>query len=207
MSVIPQTVFAFKQHFHEDITESILKGKGFDEDSADQVGDGNWYTDIFEPHVDAAHVDGNSFGDASVRLKDKRDAVVNALGSCERREALNEFGRGLHTVQDVFSHSNSVDNGHPINDLLSMSGGAATCSLPNFAPGGLVSGYFNLGTFLAVKLQTPLFSDLGQCIGRPVGSCCHLDLNKDDPGAANGARHSQALSAAKTGTETYLGSG
>lgn len=41
MSVIPQTVFAFKQHFHEDITESILKGKGFDEDSADQVGDAN----------------------------------------------------------------------------------------------------------------------------------------------------------------------
>lgn len=155
--------------------------------------------------MDAAHVDSNSFGDASVRLKDKREAVVNALGSCERREALNEFGRGLHTVQDVFSHSNSVNNGHPINDLLSMSGGAATCSLPNFAPGGLVSGYFNLDAFLAVKLQPPLFSDIGQCIGRPLGSCCHLDLNKDDPGAANGARHSQALSAAKTGTETYLG--
>ncbi len=202
--VIPHTVFAFKQRFHEDITENILKSKGFDEDSADQVGDTNWYTDIFESHVDAAHVDNNSFSEASGRLEDKREAIANALGSCERREALNEFGRGLHTVQDVFSHSNSIDNGHPINDLLSMSGGAATCTLPNFAPGGLVSGYFNLGAFLAVKAQPPLFSDIGQCIGHPIGTCCHLDLNKDDPDADNGARHGQALDAARTGTEKYL---
>jgi hypothetical protein len=201
--IIPHTVFAFKQRFHEDITENILKSNGFDEDSADQVGDANWYTDIFEPHVDAAHVDNNSFSEASGRLEDKREAIANALGSCERREALNEFGRGLHTVQDVFSHSNSIDNGHSINDLLSMSGGTATCTLSNFAPGGLVSGYFNLGAFLAVKTQPP-FSDIGQCIGRPIGVCCHLDLNKDDPDAANGIRHGQALDAARTGTEKYL---
>jgi len=35
------------------------------------------------------------------------------LNACERRKALNALGEALHTVQDVFSHSNSIDNGIP----------------------------------------------------------------------------------------------
>jgi len=60
----PGRALAFKQRFHEQITEEILRGLGFDEDSADQVGDANWYTDIFESSSDAAHADNNQLGGA-----------------------------------------------------------------------------------------------------------------------------------------------
>ncbi len=207
---VSQNASAFKQRYHEQITEDILKNQGFDEDSADQVGDANWYTDVFEPHSTEAHVDDNSFSGASQRLKDKREAISNALQSCERREALNTFGQALHTAQDVFSHSNSIDNGHPIGNVLEMSGGAATCSLPDFAPGGLVSGYFDLSGYLDTMI--PGFDPVGQCNTTTIGRCCHLFLNKDSPDEQNGGvviggknKHTLALDAAGIGTTQYLG--
>lgn len=125
------------------MTESRLQGVGFDVDSADEVGDSNYYTDIAELLSDAAHGDNNQLAAASARLRQKRTRIGDALNRCERRDALDTFGEALHTVQDLHSHSNSLDNGIALGDILSLSNGTAACSLPNFAPGGLVSGYFN----------------------------------------------------------------
>lgn len=185
---------AFKIPYHKQITREVLQGQGFDEDSAEVVADANGGTDLSEASSDAAHADNNMLAPASQRLIQKRTDVGNSLNACRRVEALKAFGQALHTVQDIYSHSNSVDNGHAIPDLLSLSNGTAPCSLPGFAPGGLVTGYFNLTGFFTGN----------QCRSMPAGMCCHRDLNKDEPEANNGARHGAALDAARGATGTYL---
>lgn len=186
--------YAFKQQYHEQVTESRLQGAGFDVDSADEVGDSNYYTDIAELLSDAAHGDNNQLAAASARLRQKRTRIGDALNRCERRDALDTFGEALHTVQDLHSHTNSLDNGIAFGDILSLSNGTAACSLPNFAPGGLVSGYFNWTGGTSRR----------QCNGMPANMCCHYDLNKDEPEAPNGARHAAALGRAGDETISYL---
>ena len=97
--------WAFKQGYHEQITEAILLARGFDADSADEAGDSNYWTDVFESTNDAAHGDNNMLGAASARMRQKRTEIGDALNRCERRSALDRLGEALHTVQDVFSHS------------------------------------------------------------------------------------------------------
>lgn len=194
---------AFDPGIHEDITEAVLQGLGFDEDSADEVGDSDFWTDTFEATSAAAHADGNQLGAASERLRDKRTAIGDALNSCQRRDALDALGEALHTVQDIYSHSNSVDNNIAIPDLLGLADGTATCDpANNFAPGGLVTGHFSALGYILGKLSNPPIPR-GQCLGTPAGDCCHFDLNKDNDGVPNRARHVPAKNAARSATDTY----
>src|SRR3954470_3423604 len=84
----PVATWAFEQAYHERLTESLLRGIGFDVDSADEVGDSNYYTDVFEPNNESAHADNNQLGAASMRLRTKRAEIGDALNSCQRRDAL-----------------------------------------------------------------------------------------------------------------------
>ena len=186
---------AFKPTIHEVMTEGELRAIGFDVDSADEVGDSNYWTDTFESSNEAAHADNNNLGGASARLSDYRTQIGDALAQCRRRTALDRFGEALHTVQDVYSHSNSVDNGIPIPDLLGMVNGTAHCAPPAFAPGGLVTGYFSVSGFFSGN----------QCSGIPDGWCCHRELNKDNASQPNGGRHPAAAAAARGGTRNYYG--
>ena len=196
---------AFDPGIHETtITESVLTGRGFDADSADEVGDSNFWTDTFEASSADAHADNNQLGPASTRLRSKMRTIRDSLAACERRDALDALGEALHTVQDVYSHSNSVDNGIAIPDILNMSNGTARCDpAANFAPGGLVTGYFSVSGFLAGLIARPP-NPRGQCIGKPANDCCHFDLNKDNSGKPNGGRHGAAVDAAKAATGNYL---
>jgi hypothetical protein len=128
--------FAFERDIHSAITTGVLEGKGFDADSASLAAEANSQTDIFEFYSSSAHADNNQLGGASERLRSKRREIGEALNICRRSQALERFGQALHTVQDIYSHSNSIDNGIGIPDILSMTNGTAACSLPNFAPGG-----------------------------------------------------------------------
>jgi hypothetical protein len=193
---------AFDPGIHETVSEDVLRDRGFDADSADEVGDSNYYTDTFEPSNAAAHADANQLGAASARLRAKRTTIGDSLNSCKRRDALDALGEALHTVQDTYSHSNAVDNGIAIPDLLGMVNGTAACSPPNFAPGGLVTGYFSVSGYLRGLI--PPRNPRGQCSSTPANACCHYDLNKDNTGAQNGTRHGAALAAAATATGTYL---
>lgn len=193
--LLPVGAWGFKQRFHETLTETLLRSEGFDEDSADESGDSNYWTDVSEPSTEAAHADNNRLGAASQRLRDKRTAIGDALNVCKRRDALDALGEALHTVQDIFSHSNAVDNGHRV-DLLNLVDGTAVCNpANNFAPGGLVTGFFSLGGFFTGN----------QCRFKPADMCCHLQLNKDSPDEPNGARHPEALSQAGLASKEYLG--
>jgi von Willebrand factor type A domain len=184
--------WAFDPGIHETVSETVLRQRGFDADSADEAGDSNYWTDSFESSNSSAHADNNNLGGASQRLNEKIARIRTSLDQCKRRDALDALGEALHTVQDIYSHSNAVDNNHPV-DLLNLVNGTATCSLPNFAPGGLVTGYFSVsGWFMG-----------NQCKDLPAGTCCHRDLNKDNPGANNGARHPAARAAAQGATNTY----
>lgn len=186
--------YAFKQGIHEDITEQELMGSGFDEDSADEVGDSSYWTDAFEASNEAAHVDNNRLDLGSQRLVSKKSAVVEALKSCRRRDALDSLGEALHTVQDVFAHSNAVDNNIPVS-LLTMQRGSAWCDAEaNFAPDGLVSGYFSMSGYLTGD----------QCSDVLPGQCCHRDLNKDDAGVPNGANYLRANISARDATLDYV---
>lgn len=184
--------WAFDPAIHETVSENVLRLRGFDADSADEAGDSNYWTDSFESSNASAHADNNNLGGASQRLNEKIARIRTSLDQCKRRDALDALGEALHTVQDIYSHSNAVDNGHPV-DLLNLVNGTAPCAPPNFAPGGLVTGYFSVsGWFLG-----------DQCRNMPAGMCCHRDLNKDNPGAVNGARHPAARGAAQSATNAY----
>jgi len=189
-------VYAFKQGIHQfNITEPMLIELGFDEDSADEVGDSNWYTDIAEPNNESAHADNNNLAGASSRLRNKIQNIGDDLQDCKRRSALDRLGEALHTVQDVYSHSNSVDNSISIPDILNMVNGVAACDAgSNFAPDGLVTGYFSTFGFFT----------LNQCRGMPSGMCCHRDLNKDNASANNGSKTELAQTAAKVASKDYI---
>lgn len=199
LAVMSSNTYAFKQEFHEQVTERELTNRGFDQDSADEVGDSNYYTDIAEMLVPEAHADNNLLGGASQRLTQLRRQIGDALAVCNRRAALDRLGEALHTTQDIFSHSNSVDNGFPIQNLLALQDGTAECSNSNlrFAPDGLVTGWFSFGFGNNADIY---------CAGKPAGACCHHFLNKDSPGVVNGARHVAALAAATAGTNAYVDS-
>lgn len=194
---------AFDPSIHETVSETVLAGRGFDADSADEVGDSNYYTDTAEPSNAGAHADANQLGAASTRLRAKRTTISDSLNQCKRRDALDALGEALHTVQDTYSHSNAVDNNIAIPDLLGMVNGTAACNpATNFAPGGLVTGYFSVSGYINGLI--PPRDPRGQCSTTPANSCCHYDLNKDNTGAQNGARHGAARAAAATATGTYL---
>lgn len=190
----PVESHAFEPSSHEDITESELTSMGFDENSADEVGDSSYWTDAFESTNPAAHVDNNRLDLGSTRLNSKKTSVIKALKQCRRRNALDELGAALHTVQDVYAHSNAIDNGLSV-DLFKMQRGTAWCDpSANFAPGGLVSGYFSTFGWLTGN----------QCRYVRPGQCCHYDLNKDKDSAPNGARFPAAYAAAQDATRDYV---
>lgn len=187
----PPLTWAFDTRIHDDITRERLTPMGFDEDSADEVADSCEHTDIAEFSNEAAHADNNKLGLASERLKGKLQEITVALENCQRRTALDRLGQALHTVQDVYAHSNWIENNHMIPDLLGMKDGTAFCdSAKGFAPDGLVTGYY--------------FKIHDQCQGMPLGMCCHLDLNKDDEDERNGKKYPQAAEAAKKATDHYV---
>lgn len=100
---LPGVALAFKQRFHEQITEEILKAQGFDVDSADQVGDANWYTDFREAVSDAAHADNNQLGAASTRLRSKRTDIGDTptLGRVTFKDAPDDRGVICVRVRNV----------------------------------------------------------------------------------------------------------
>jgi len=209
--LMTSSVFAFKQGVHENITDKVLATFGFEANSIDEVSDSNFYTDIFEPGTEAAHADNNTLDEASLRLVSKKLDILNSLESCDKRSALDALGEALHTVQDIVSHSNTVENGHVITQesLFSLSRGTAFCdSEQNFAPGGLVSGYFSLSGFLegGILGSIPISSGFAgnQCSGMPTGDCCHLDLNKDDASQLNKVNHAAAKTEAERLTSAFI---
>lgn len=210
-------VWAFKVHIHEDITNEALIGSvGFDVGCSDEVADSNYYTDVFEFYVLGAHVDDNLLDEGSERLGNKKESILESLKACKRRDALDALGEALHTVQDVYAHSNSVDNNINIPNLLGMAKGTAHCDPNNgFAPGGLVSGYFNMVHFLypcKFHLLPPFpnrpayqrcLEEHNECTDVKEGNCCHRELNKDDAHQLNGGNYPRARFAAKNATLTY----
>jgi hypothetical protein len=169
--------FAFKAKIHEQFTNSVLKTKGFSDKSASAVGDADYYTDIKEPTNSSAHCDNEDLDGCSGRINAQLQSVIDKLAACDKKEALKEMGRGLHTLQDFYSHSNWINhNGGSYPGIYSMGHPPASlsCSPPTFAPGGLTSGYFSLSGFFD---PNPFIT---QCRTTPSNKCCHKDLNKDD---------------------------
>ncbi len=184
------SLFAFDRDLHERLVNEQLPTIGFDEETTDEVGDAANLTDIWELFNAEAHADANELDSASARLVTKMERIPQLLGACERRDAIKELGAALHTVADVFAHSNAIDNGFTPN-ILGMAHGTAQCDAnAGFAPDGLVSGYFSAFGYV--------FGN--QCLGMPAGMCCHRDLNKDNSGVPNGANFAAAY--AKAGSQT-----
>jgi hypothetical protein len=214
---------AFKLFIHERITKRALALDGFDEKTAQQVATNNWLVDTSPAAADsAAHADANNLDGASIRLKEKRDRIIENLQACKRGTAVIALGRGLHTVQDLYSHTNAVDDNlvpELRNEkLLRLPKGIeGICSVfgSNFAP-SLVSGYFSLPDYIAGAVFGD--GDNASCFGfiSPTnfienGNCCHLHLNKDDQFSINGSaiingisKSSIAQIDAQVGTQDYL---
>ena len=191
------SAFAFKQGIHQNITETKLQSAGFSQKSANVVGDANWYTDIYEQTTAAAHFDDESLAAGSARLRGKIDSIIQNLANCKKDEALKEMGRGLHTLQDFYAHSNWVNHWGGVNSsIYSMANPPASlsCSPPTFAPAGVTTGYFSLFGYL---YPSPFVT---QCMTTPSNKCCHKDLNKDEPGRP---LHGPARASAEAATTDF----
>lgn len=179
---------AFDFPSHRLITETALTPLGFDQDSVYLVNQGNAAVDAFdESSSPEAHFDDETFRKGSRRLREKISAVLAALDDNDRELALDTLGRGLHTVQDFFSHSNFIENNGvetPI-DLLDLEDPPAdlACDRETFK-GGLTSGYY-------------------PDKARPSEmKCVHAELNKDS--AEKGERHRRAVEKATVETRHYV---
>lgn len=229
--LIPNFSYAFWPKYHVTTTKESLSMNDFDEESQEVVSLANTRTDLLEQHKSEAHADGNNLGGAKDRLVEQKILIIENLESCDRISALKELGRALHTVQDIYSHSNAVDNDRGV-DLFNLSNGqtrkpdgSAVCNNYNgFAPGYLVTGHFSLIGAAYGALNPfgppPNSLDEGSCIGALLqitdegihiysggagfGECCHQWLNKDSPGSENSANHTPALGRAFHGTNTFL---
>ncbi len=199
---LPKTTQAYKVGVHEQMTEPLLLSLGFDADSTDEVGDSNYWTDIFEQFAEGTHADNNLLSHSSQRLRHKMEVIQEALCVCNRRGALDALGEALHTVQDVYAHSNTIDNNIAIPDILNMSDGTTPCDPNNnFAPGGLITGYFSVFGYLNWPWEAR-----GQCRGMPAAMCCHYDLNKDETAAPNsaGGNFQKSVNAAVAESKKYI---
>ncbi|MGE5341918.1 MAG: hypothetical protein ACM3SY_10620 [Candidatus Omnitrophota bacterium] len=165
-------IFAFNSTLHPGITRDGLADANLDALSLFTIGFANGWVDWSEGGNPPIHGDNNLLDQASGILRSRLEKILTALQNCNRTEALYQLGAALHTVQDVWAHTNAVNNHILIADILHMSRGTAACDkTKGFAPGGLVSGYYSsLGALL-----------LNECLKMPPRMCCHRDLNKDNP--------------------------
>jgi len=179
---------AFDSATHRHITEAALTELGFDADSIVLVNQGNIAVDVFdEAIVPEAHFDSETFSKGSVRLREKLEACLDSLDEGDREFALDTLGRGLHTAQDFFSHSNFIENNGaeaPV-DLLNLKDPPAdlACDRETFA-GGLTSGYYP-------DDKRP--SEI---------KCVHAELNKDN--ANVGPRYTGAVEKAVIESRHYV---
>ncbi len=231
--ILPFTIvkpsFAFEPLYHRIITTDALDQDGFDNQSIITVYDRNTWVDIDDPGVDEAHGDNDELADTSTRLRNFRGEIINDLASCKRDSALLKLGEALHTVQDIYSHTNAVDNNLLFEiqgeNMLNMQDGTSVCSGEDgvFKPTGLVSGHFLLGPAIGGGIVTEL-AKLASCYGNGIygveeispfyvapivqegedAVCCHYHLNKDQPTALNGGLSFIAQIFAVQGTTDYL---
>jgi len=179
------------------ITRPVLEQEGFESEAIWYIGTANSLVDIhqFSPQL---HADDNMLGDASFELRERRKSVIEKLKACDGDAAREHFGQALHTVQDIYSHSNAVDDG--LEGLLSgdlilnhLSNSTADCIpillgvIRSFNSSELVTGYFG-----------------GQPDDVPFQTCTHTILNKDGFPSNDGLPHFEAVQAAKAGTLNYL---
>jgi hypothetical protein len=180
---------AFKSRTHTRITSGVLSGLGFDSDSVVRVTAASDLVDINgaggESDVPEAHFDNETFSKGSKRLRDKIAAILDALDTGNRSLALEELGRGLHTVQDFFSHSNFIENNSVDTavDLLNLEDPSPdlVCDRKTFK-GGLTSGDYPER--------------------RADGKCTHTELNKED--ARAGQRYDLAVEKAVLESRHYV---
>ena len=202
--LISPTAYAFSVSNHKDMTRPVLKDAGFSPKSADAAIAADWQTDIYEVTKPEAHFDDEQLSGGSARLRAKIDAVIDHLLSCDKKGALEDFGKALHTAQDFYSHSNWSDHNtgvYPggIYDLSDPSPLLACSRGNDFAKGSLTSGYFDLAGYL----RTILTDTSGQCDTTPPNKCCHLELNKDKSTGPFDFRFARAFEAAGRETDVF----
>jgi len=126
---------------HPDITEDALFF--LDDDIIDDLEDANEDTDLGDHQKDSKyHGDNCRFWETFDSIRRRYDGIVRYFGDGDHDGALEEFGQILHTVQDLYAHSNWVDN--PEQD-------------------GLITSYHRF-EFPAVSPGDPIGSPLGSMV-------------------------------------------
>ncbi|WP_019529479.1 hypothetical protein [Dasania marina] len=192
------SAFGTNEDGHIGITQTTLEGISrnkdgelleFSERAIEQVIEANLDVD-WHQLTPQLHVDNESLGQATSRIVGLKKSIINSLigSSADGEQARQQLGQALHTIQDYFSHTNSVESGSGIPNfgeetVSSVGASQATCTGSIISPGttlipgtGPTSGYFNIP---------------GICTNIPAGKCrhglaivCPDGLNKDSPGRA-----------------------
>jgi hypothetical protein len=192
------TAHAFFIQNHETITRNALPADQVSSDAMLQIlvgpppGGGAVGSDAFAPD-DWRHLD-NSITPADICASAQKgwDTFSPVLlsgsklaggGSANGPAARAAFGALLHMQQDLYSHSNWVEDNIATGKLYQIAPQIfPTCNPADF-PADLHTGYFSMDF-------SPQFPLLGCPPGGPPPGFqeCHLDLNKDGPNTERGSQ-------------------
>jgi hypothetical protein len=143
-----------------------------------RLANAQWRQDVVLSTWAPAHFDNCRFDDSQRYLAELIAAAEKAAASGKRDDMLVALGRGLHGVQDFYSHSNYVElmalkhptlSEVPIVEVWQPDGAER---LQKLVAEGLISGH--------------VFWEPGNACKEPVKS--HADLSKDSPGSTGGAQ-------------------
>eukprot|EP01095_Lingulamoeba_sp_RSL-Kostka_P009051 TRINITY_DN3092_c0_g1_i1.p1 TRINITY_DN3092_c0_g1~~TRINITY_DN3092_c0_g1_i1.p1 ORF type:complete len:777 (+),score=278.62 TRINITY_DN3092_c0_g1_i1:45-2375(+) len=219
--IISVNSFKINTEGHKGVTDEALRELGFCRNARDIIIDSVLLTDIFEQFTSSAHFDDESIKEGSRRLLEQKSTVINILGDIEDaddddlffddilegldlfglvfysekdeilEEAWFELGRGLHPLQDFYSHSNWLEMGNTItnpelgiNEMDSPDPNSQPCFVDNpgvlnFEADGntLTTSYF----IFSLSRHCDLEEYPGKCIHGWDLAGCPDGLNKDEP--------------------------
>ncbi len=121
----------FRPGIHESITRNALGNSGLPAGCIDLIVQGNVYQDVFNLGEPRDHGDNNTIRQTIDRIRDRwNNVVTSAEFSCDPcpcfvRDMFAEFGRLLHAVQDLYSHSTYVE----VNGGTVVAGGGGNAQL------------------------------------------------------------------------------
>lgn len=168
----------FKPKYHRKITEEAFRGK-LSEKCIEIIADacvdqdGGWATNSGPFAEDTNHGDNDKIKETVKRMKDRLKSAIMPCEECDCEgfyKRLKKVGKALHALQDLYAHSNYVEEYAGGND----GSGPSECSDPpplwdfdnNPRPPGVITGTFEWTIF--------------------GGSGTHDKYNKDHPDSPRG---------------------
>lgn len=184
----------------------------------DYVADETALVDVFHMHDKSAHVDGESFSSAQLRVLHLANDIYEALNVAKDPfTARLKLGQALHTVQDFYAHSSWINDGH--RDVhpefgrqpaipVSGSAGSSTNTCDATTHSSLITPLLTTGFYGGTSGRPP--DGISKCFhGGRADSLGYAGINKDTTSSchtpdANHNLHAPAAEVAILATRKFI---